>query len=280
MASYNLEAIQEKLAEIQNGGRPKKKTSSKSKGPTFPFWKPPLGDSQIRFLPFDDGNGSPFYTVGYYANELLIGDGWRQVAPGQFGEEDPIFNLLSKLSQKRQPTEVFKMMNALRPKDSFYAPILVRGEEDKGAQVWELSSNRAKEIFAILAHPDYVEDDLFDEKTGLDFLISVSETDKTYKGNVVKDVSISERKKTSPLAKTQAAIDEIMASIPDFEAYFRGKLRPTEAYEQMLENAMAGSVLGGDSGESKSEEDIDFGASRNAAKSDQSKSIDDAFADI
>lgn len=281
MSSYNLQAIQDKLSQIQNGGKPKKKVASSTpKEPSLPFWKPPLGDSQVRFLPFSDKSGNPFYTVGYYTSRLLIGDGgWRQVAPAQFGEEDPIFDLLSELSQKRQPIEVFKLMNNLRPKDSFYAPILVRGEEDKGVQVWELNTSKAKEILAILSHPDYAEDDLFDPNDGKDFIVTVTETDKTFMGHPVKDVAISERKKNNALAKTQAAIDDLVSKIPDFEAYFKGRLRPTDAYQQMLENALAGSSLGGNG--SDDNESSDLGSGRNtSAKSEQSKSIDDAFADL
>lgn len=281
MSTYNLQAIQERLSEMQNGGRPKKKTSAKEKGPTLPFWKPDLGDNFIRFVPFQDKNGQPFYQVGYYTSELLVGqDGWRQVAPAQFGEEDPVFNLLTKLSKQRQPTDIFKLMNNLRPKDSYYAPIIVRGQEDKGVQVWELSSSRVKDIYAILAHPDYIDEDLFDAKTGRDFVVSLTETDKLFKGNPVKDVKITERKKPSPLAPTAAAVKEIIAGIPDFEAYFRGRLRPTEAYETMLENALAGTSLRGgseDSSEAPSRSGV--GEVRGEAKQ-SARNIDDAFADL
>lgn len=284
MSTYNLQAIQDRLAEIQNGGKPKKKTGGapKEKGPTLPFWKPELGDSFIRFVPFQDKNGQPFYQVGYYTSELLVGEGgWRQVAPAQFGEEDPVFNLLSTLSSKRQPTEIFKLMNSLRPKDSYYAPVLVRGQEDKGVQVWELTSSKVKDIYAVLAHPDYIDEDLFDVKNGRDFVVTVTETDKLFKGNAVKDVKITERKKPSPLAATAAAIKEIVSGIPDFEAYFRGRLRPTEAYTTMLENALAGTSLGATKSEGTSTESAASGASRNAeAKQAASRNIDDAFADL
>lgn len=282
MSTYNLQAIQDRLSEIQNGGKPKKKTTgTKEKGPTLPFWRPELGDNFIRFVPFQDKNNQPFYQVGYYTSELLVGEGgWRQIAPAQFGEEDPVFNLLSTLSSKRQPTEIFKLMNNLRPKDSYYAPVLVRGQEDKGVQVWELSSSKVKDIYAILAHPDYIDEDLFDPKTGRDFVVSLTETDKLFKGNPVKDVKITERKKPSPLAATAAATKEVIASIPDFEAYFRGRLRPTEAYATMLENALAGTSLGSSKSEGSAETQ-GAGVSRNAeAKQAASRNIDDAFADL
>lgn len=281
MSTYNLQAIQERLSEIQNGGKPKKKTSSKEKGPSLPFWKPELGDNFIRFVPFQDKNGQPFYQVGFYTSELLVGqDGWRQVAPAQFGEEDPIFDLLTTLSKQRQPTEIFKLMNNLRPKDSYYAPILVRGQEDKGVQVWELNLSKVKDIYAILAHQDYIDEDLFDPKTGRDFVVSVTETDKTFKGHPVKAVDISERKKPTALAPTAAAIKEIIASTPDFEAYFRGRLRPTEAYENMLENALAGTSLRSSSDETTGPGNQDSsGVSRGETKQ-SARNIDDAFADL
>lgn len=282
MSTYNLEAIQSRLSEIQNGGRPKKASAPKEKGPTLPFWKPNDGDNQIRFIPYADASNQPFHQVGWYTNKLLVGEGgWRQVAPAQFGEEDPIFEFLGELSKTRQPTEVFKLMGALRAKDSYYAPVLVRGEEEKGVQVWELNSQKVKDIYAILAHQDYLDEDLFDPKTGRDFGVMVSDTEKLFAGHVVKEYKIAERKKSTPLAATAAAIKELLASVPDFEAYFRGRLRPTEAYKTMLENALANSALGGNG--PKAETVDSTGVARNAptgGKQTSSRNIDDAFADL
>jgi len=285
--SYNLQAIQDKLYEINNNGRKPPAGGEKKKfedGPKLPFWKPEIGNHFIRFIPYEDKTGQPFHVVSYYTSKLLIGDGYRQVAPFQFGEEDPIQEYLGRMSQDRQPLEVFKVLSQMRPKDTFYAPVLVRGEEDKGIQVWELTANKVKDIYAILGNIDYADENLFDIETGRDFQVSITETDKMFMDNRVKDVKITERKKASPMMTKKGEAEKILATMPDFNAYFKARLRPTKAYQQMLDNAVAsgGAVTANNPSSSRSD-DIDFG--RNDSKSAASnaaakKNIEDAFADL
>jgi hypothetical protein len=276
--SYNLKAIQDRLFEMQNGGKPRNSSSGggkKDTGPKLPFWKPEHGDNHIRLLPYQDRSGQPFHQVSYYASELLVGQGYRQVAPFQFGEEDPIHEYATMLGQSHQPPDVYKIMLQLRPKDSFYAPVLVRGQEDKGVQVWELTPTRVQAIYAILAHPDYIDEDLTHPETGKDFLVSVSDSDKMFKDNVVKNFIISERKKSTPLAKTAKEREDLVASIPDFDAYFKGRLRPTDAYRTMLENALAGGPA------ATSSKGNSAGTARNPERDQEAvRNIEDAFADL
>lgn len=278
MTSYNIQAIAEKLQELQNGGKPR--AQKEDNGPKLPFWKPAdLGTYYIRFLPFKDKNGQPFYGVENYASKLLIGDGHRSVAPFQFGEPDPIYDYLTKMGQSHQPLEVFKKLSQMRPKTSFYAPVLVRGEEEKGVQVWELSSARVKDIYTTLANPDYLDEDLFHPETGRDFMVTVTDSGKVWNGYNVKDIKITERKKASPILDSKKKVADLLATIPDFDAYFKARLRPTEAYQNMLDNALAGGNEAGNAPASST------GSARNESAIDEStaaaaKKIEDAFADI
>lgn len=276
MATYNLDAIKNKIQAIANNN-----TRKKDSGPKLPFWKPTLGESNIRFLPFDDGNGQPFYEVAFYGSKLLIADGYRQVAPAQFGEPDPIFDTLTELSKTHQSKEVWKVMQSLRAKETYYAPVFVRGEEDKGVQVWELNNARLRDVYAILAHPDYMDEDLLDPETGRDFTISCTETDRVFNGFQIKEYSITERKKPSKLTSTATDRQVLIDSIPDFETYFKSRVRDTESYQRMLDNALAGGTEGGND---SSDEGTDHSKSRgvdSAAKDNKAtKAIEDAFEDL
>lgn len=247
MSAYNIQAIKEKIERLQNGGRaPRKKTEDT--GPKLPFWKPVLPEGErtakyeIRFLPYNSPTGQPFHEVAQYSNKRLLGpNGWRSVAPFQYDLEDPIRDTLVALSSEHQPIEVFKAMNCLRPQNSYYAPIIVRGEEDKGVQVWELSEKRALDVYSILAHEDFEDENLFDPMTGRDFTVTVTLTDKTFtapNGKIypVSDVNIKERKKPSKLAPTKGAAEEIIEQIPDFDAYFKSRVRDTDYYRKLLSN--------------------------------------------
>lgn len=289
MPSYSLDAIKRKLENFTSGNKKTTKNSNES-DIKMPFWKPTLEDGeskkeyQIRFVPYQNKNGQPFYEAAFYTSPLLVGSGFRQVAPCQFGMEDPIYDALTELSKTRQPKEIFKVMQQLRPKESYYAPIIVRGEEDKGVQVWELNFTKVKEIYSILGHADYADEDLFDPMTGRDFIVTVTATNKVFNapnGNSypIKEITISERKKPSKLAATKSACDDIINSVPDFEEYFKSRTRDTDFYQQMLDNALAGGKRGNSSkeeGTSRVDEDVD--ESEEISKS--RAQIEDAFADL
>ena len=167
-------------------------------------------------------------------------------------------------------------MQQLRPKETYYAPVIVRGEEDKGVQVWELNNSRLKDIYAILAHPDYMDEDLLDPESGRDFTVTAVETDRVFNGNAVKEYTVSERKKASKLAATAPARKELIESIPDFESYFKGRVRDTAFYQTMLENALAG----GPAGNSKTDEGTSRGVEEAVSDTKATKDIESAFDDL
>jgi len=145
-SGYDLDAIKQKIADL-SGGR--KMSDQKKNRPKLNWFKPGLGPNnqvktyEIRFLPYQDANGQPFQEVSYYDNKELSEH--RLVAPAQFSMEDPIFELLNEL-RKEGSRESWRLWGTLRPKDRFYAPIFVRGEEDKGVQVWELNRSEERRV--------------------------------------------------------------------------------------------------------------------------------------
>lgn len=288
MKSYSLDAIKKKI-ESFSGNRAKREEST---GTRLQFWKPVLKDGeststyQVRFLPYRDKNGQPLQEIAFYTSQLLIGSNYRQVAPVQFELDDPIYEKLTELSSTRQEPDVFKVMQQLRPKESFFAPIIVRGEEDKGVQIWELKFSIVKSLYSILGHPDYSDEDLFHPEEGRDFMVSVVATDKIFtapngKKYPVNEIELSERKKTSKLAPTKAASQEIIESIPDIVEYFKSRVRDAEFYQTMLDNALAGGKRGNssrDEGTNHTGDDERGDDDEEFAKS--MSQVEDAFADF
>lgn len=234
--AYNLEAIKAKINQLSGptrGGA----TGNKGDRPKVQFFKPELGQHNVRFLPYSDANGQPFQEVSYYDSRLLSER--RFVAPAQFAQEDPVFEMLTELKKDRSK-EAWKIWKNLTPKERYYAPILVRGQEDKGVQIWELNSKVLKDIYSVLAHQDYKDENMMDTQTGYDFTVTVSPTDKLFNGNPVKEIKLQPRRKPSPLANDEATIEKFVKSIPNLEAYFKAQIKTKEEMTQMLENFLAG----------------------------------------
>jgi hypothetical protein len=282
MASYNIDDIKKKINQLSGVRGSKLNNEEKQK---LQWFKPTLGQHSVRFLPYrHSDNNQPFAEISYYDNALLTQN--RLVAPLQFGQEDPIFEALAQLKTDTSK-EAWMVWRNLTTKPRYYAPILVRGEEAKGVQIWELSPKLANKVFQVLANPDYEGEDLFDPNTGFDFLVNVTPTDKTFKNNPVKEIEFSPRRKSTPLATTDAEIEKLLAAVPNLHAYFKAQVPSVETLSNALENFLAGN--GAEEAEAKptsSDEDIDFSDSKqsNAFKPKATKkaktAIDEAFDEL
>ena len=282
---YNLDAIKAKIAELSG-----EKKAGGGGGAKMNWFKPGLGQHNIRFLPYSDKNGQPFQEIAYYDSKLLSER--RFVTPTQFGMEDPVFELLTELKKDRSK-ESWSVWKNLQPKERYFAPVVVRGEESKGVQVWELNSRLVKDIYSVLAHPDYKDENLMDAENGYDFTVMVSPTDKTFNGNAVKEIKLQPRRKPSPLSENDAEKEKLLKGIPNLEAYFKAQVKSKEEMIQMLENFVAGSAGTGENGEdAPGIESVEAGSapstglektatSAEGAKVKKAKkSIDDAFSDL
>ena len=123
MASYNLDAIKAALTKGDKTASTKTGATSKTA-----YWKPTIGEHDIRFLPIQTTSGEPFQEVLYYDKFTDR----RIVAPYAFGMPDPIKEQFDLLRKTKEGWEIAKN---LRAKERFYAVVIVRGEEDKGPQV-------------------------------------------------------------------------------------------------------------------------------------------------
>ena len=215
--TYNVDAIKRKIQELTVPDR--KKTGDAVR---LTWFKPGMGPNEIRFLPYDDGHGQPFQAVGYYNSKQLYER--RIVAPVQYGRADPISDLMTELRKERQDDATWQLMKELRVKESYYAPVLVRGQEDKGVQIWELGSTVLKKVYSVLAHPDYVDENMFHPTEGYDFTVTCTDSGKTttFNGKVytVKDYDVTPRRKPSVLDKDESVRNEIVAAVPNLSEHF------------------------------------------------------------
>ena len=120
--AIDLEAIKRRVAEL----------SGVKKNSSIQMWKPQLGEHKIRCLSWKNSpDGQPFAERWFY----YFGENAGILAPNQFGKPDPINDLIKKLYSSGKPDDR-NLAKKLQPKMRCYAPVIVRGEEEKGVQVW------------------------------------------------------------------------------------------------------------------------------------------------
>lgn len=274
--AYDINAIKKKIAALSaqnqrrsgNGGQDRTKLT---------YFKPGMGSQELRFLPYDDGAGQPFQQVDYYDSKQLTER--RIVTPTQWGLPDPVAELVSELEKDRSSDVSWNLMRQLRIKESNYAPVFVRGQEDKGVQIWELNQTVLNQVYSILAHPDYVDEDLFDAKVGYDFTVTCTDSGKTTNFNgktyAVKTYDVQPRRKPSPILKAKGDRDALIDSIPNLSDHFKQYSMGEEKLKAAVVNFLSEGAAS-----PHSEETQDTKQAKSDVETEATSKIDDAFKDL
>lgn len=199
----DLTVAKEKLAAAQNKGQ--KKIFEKIDYSKI-FWKPKAGKYQIRILPSKFNKAWPFREVyfhyGFAKGPILSLINW--------GEIDPIVDFAKKLRQSSD-REDWKLAKTFEPKLRYFAPVIVRGEEDKGTRLWEFGKLVHDQLLAIANDEDY--GDFTNINEGRDFTISAS--DEVIAGeNRVKCI-IQIKPKTSTVSSNAELVSKLLDEQPD-----------------------------------------------------------------
>jgi len=161
----DLNKIKSRLDNLNQASKPK---NTEKKDYTLVYWKPKAeGKYQIRFVPSKINKDNPFqeifmhYGVGKYPIVALT----------NWGEDDPIVDFTKKL-RKSSESENWRLAKQLDPKMRVFAPVIVRGEEDKGVRLFEFSKTIYMELLSIADDEDY--GDFTDVAEGFDFVVNAS----------------------------------------------------------------------------------------------------------
>jgi hypothetical protein len=125
-------------------------------------------------------------------------------------------DLVSKL-YKEGDEESRKLAKDMTAKQRFFSPIIVRGEVDKGAQIWGYSKTIYEELLKLMLNPEY--GDITDTDEGLDLVVSVSKKS----GKLYPETSLTPKRKSSPLADKKETITELVNHGTDFDSLFERK---------------------------------------------------------
>ena len=224
--AIDLEAIRRKLGELS--GKNNRRDQQ---------WKPEEGkEYTVRLMAFPRNDGQPFIDRHYYYG---IGNTPGILAPFQFGKPDPIKELRSKLYDEGSPASK-DLAKTVAPKMRTFAPVIVRGEEDKGVRIWSFGKMVYQDILNLMLDEDY--GDVTDPLEGRDIRVSVSKMP----GKQYADTKISPRAKVEPLSRDSTQAKKWLDSIPEVDTV--ANLKSYDEIEKLVNDWINGGSTSSDSG--------------------------------
>jgi len=204
----DINQIKNRLNSLQNkkGGSQNKEERAKN------FWKPAVGKTLIRIVPSKFDKSNPFKEVYFHygvANRSMI-------ALTNFGEKDPIVEFASQL-RKSSEKENWQLAKKIEPKMRVFAPVIVRGEEEKGVRLWEFGKETYLELLSMVADEDI--GDFSDIYEGRDLTIETVGPEVT--GTKYNKSTVRPRTKITPLSDNSAQAKMWMSEQPEILALYK-----------------------------------------------------------
>ena len=262
--AIDLDAIRNKLNQISG-------TNSRRNV----MWRPQEGEeATVRLFSFPDNEGQPFKERWFYYN---IGNNPGLLAPYQFGKPDPIQELINKLRDDGSK-ESYDLAKKLYPKMRSYAPVVVRGEEDKGVRLWAFGKTVYQSLLNIMLDEDY--GDITDPLEGRDVKVICTKAP----GRQWASTEVRPRGRSSKLATNTEKAQEWLDNIPDLDSLFT--LKSYEELEKIVNDWLSGDLDSGDESESSttrggnSNYRAETSDSNSSSDTKKYKSLDEAFADL
>ena len=200
----DINAIKQRLNALQstnNTGKKEKIDYSKV------YWKPKEeGKYQIRIVPSKLDPKNPF-------QEVFVHYGFSKFpiyALTNWGEKDPVVEFVSQL-RKTNDKENWSLAKKIEPKMRVYAPVIVRGEEEKGVRLWEFGKEIYMQLLGIADDEDY--GDFTDVSEGRDFTVEAIKGDIGGRQGLKSSIRI--KPKTTPLSTDAAQVESFLNEQPN-----------------------------------------------------------------
>jgi hypothetical protein len=225
------------------------------------FWRPADGEQTIRIVPTADGD--PFKDFWFHYN---LGDTPGFLSPKKnFGDDDPLDGFVRKLFNEGTEDSI-RMAKNLMARQRFFAPVVVRGEEEAGVRVWGFGKMVYEQLLNLVLNPDY--GDITDPETGTDLVVHYGKP----AGASFPQTKITPRRRNSLLSEKDAKESaQWMESVPDFDGLFERK--SAQEVGALLDTYL----LDETSAEDVSTERQQYGAATPTATT---TSVDEAFSEL
>jgi hypothetical protein len=192
----NLDLIKSKLDSLNKTGDSEKIDYEKI------FWKPTLGKHQVRIVPSAYSPEYPFSELRFHYN---LGKG-TIIALSNFGMQDPVEDFVKEL-RKTSDKENWSLSGKLYPKLRVFAPIIVRGEEDKGVRLWGFGAVIHKALLSLAEDEDI--GDYTDPMNGYDMIVEQTP------GNPYPDTTVRIKPKMVPLSTDASRAETWLKNQPN-----------------------------------------------------------------
>ncbi len=180
-----------------------------------------MGKHSVRIVPSVFNKQNPFKEVymHYGINNRTM------ISLSNFNEKDPIVEFAQGL-RKSSERDNWQLAKKLEPKMRVFAPVIVRGEEDKGVRLWEFGKQVYMDLLSIAEDEDV--GDYSDPITGRD--ITVETAGKETTGLMYNTSTVRVRTKSTPLSEDADKVKLWLETQPDPLGQFK-----RYSYDEMKE---------------------------------------------
>lgn len=211
--AIDMEKMKARQTALKNGNN----------GGSNKFWRPQDGEQTVRIVA--PTNGDPFRDYWFHYN---VGDNPGFLSPKRnFGEDCPLDSYVRQL-WKEGTEESKRMAKKLGARQRFFAPVLVRGEEEEGVKVWGFGKRAYETLLSLVLNPEY--GDITDPESGTDLVVTYGKP----AGSQFPETKITPRRKSSPLHKDSARVVELMEGVPEFEDLFENAKKTASEVQDIL----------------------------------------------
>lgn len=183
-----------------------------------------MGKHSVRIVPSAFNKQNPFKEVymHYGINNRTM------MSLSNFNEKDPIVEFAQGL-RKSSERDNWQLAKKLEPKMRVFAPVIVRGEEDKGVRLWEFGKQVYMDLLSIAEDEDV--GDYSDPITGRD--ITVETAGKETTGLMYNTSTVRVRTKSTPLSDDADKVKLWLETQPDPLGQFK-----RYSYDEMKESLL------------------------------------------
>jgi len=128
------------------------------------------------------------------------------IALSNFGKQDPIYEFVKELS-KTNDKDNWSLSGKISPKTRIFAPVVVRGEEDKGVRLWGFGITIYKALLALAEDEDV--GDFTDVVNGWDLIV------EQQPGNPYPTTTVRIKPKQTPLSDNNDLVDSWIKNQPN-----------------------------------------------------------------
>ena len=196
----DLDVIKQRLEALS---KPASKSTNNDKSL---FWKPSVGKQTIRIVPSKFNKSTPFSELYFHYG---IGKP-VMISPINWGEKDPIVEFAKQLRKTDNP-ENWKLAKKIEPKVRYFAPVVVRGQEDQGVKLWQFGKEVYQDFLNMAADEEI--GDFTDIAQGRDIKLTTVGPEVT--GTPYNKTSIGPSLKTSALAVTEDKVQSLLENQAD-----------------------------------------------------------------